>query len=39
VRLVYRLGGRNVEMHAAQVRGPAPPFRGVSFPTFMPETG
>lgn len=39
VRLAYRLGGRNVEMHAAQVRGPAQPFRGVSFPTFMPETG
>jgi hypothetical protein len=39
VRLVYKLGGRNVEMHAAQVRGDSPPFRGVSFPTFMPETG
>jgi GNAT superfamily N-acetyltransferase len=39
VRLAYRLGGRNVEMHAAQVRGEAAPFRGVSFPTFMPETG
>jgi GNAT superfamily N-acetyltransferase len=39
VRLCYRLGGRNVEMHAAQVRGACQPFRGVSFPTFMPETG
>jgi GNAT superfamily N-acetyltransferase len=39
VRLAYRLGARNVEMHAAQVRGESPPFRGVSFPTFMPETG
>jgi len=39
VRLAYRLGGRNVEMHAAQVRGASEPFRGVSFPTFMPETG
>ncbi len=39
VRLLYRLGGRNYELHAAQVRGPAEPFRGVSFPTFMPETG
>ena len=39
VRLAYRLGGRNVEMHAAQVRGDSQPFRGVSFPTFMPETG
>lgn len=39
VRLCYRLGGRNVEMHAAQVRGESQPFKGVSFPTFMPETG
>ena len=39
VRLLYRLGGRNCEVHAAQVRGGAEPFRGVSFPTFMPETG
>jgi GNAT superfamily N-acetyltransferase len=39
VALLYRLGGRNVELHAAQVRGPAQPFAGVSFPTFMPETG
>ncbi len=39
VRLMYRLGGRNCELHAAQVRGEAQPFRGVSFPTFMPETG
>ncbi len=39
VRLAYRLGGRNCEMHAAQCRGEAQPFRGVTFPTFMPETG
>lgn len=39
VRLAYRLGGRNTELHVAQVRGEAQPFRGVSFPTFMPETG
>jgi GNAT superfamily N-acetyltransferase len=39
VRLAYRLGGRNTETHVAQVRGAAQPFRGVSFPTFMPETG
>jgi hypothetical protein len=39
VRLLYRLGGRNCEVHAAQARGEAQPFRGVSFPTFMPETG
>jgi len=39
VSLLYRLGGRNCELHAAQVLGPSQPFRGVSFPTFMPETG
>jgi GNAT superfamily N-acetyltransferase len=39
VRLAYRLGGRNTELHVAQVRGRSEPFRGVSFPTFMPETG
>ena len=39
VALLYRLGGRNCELHAAQVRGPSQPFAGVSFPTFMPETG
>jgi len=39
VKLAYRLGGRNTELHAAQVRGDSQPFRGVSFPTFMPETG
>jgi hypothetical protein len=39
VGLAYRLGGRNCELHAAQTRGEAQPFRGVTFPTFMPETG
>jgi GNAT superfamily N-acetyltransferase len=39
VRLAYRLGARNCEMHAAQARGEAQPFRGVTIPTFMPETG
>jgi GNAT superfamily N-acetyltransferase len=39
VRFAYRLGGRNCEMHAAQVRGEAQPFAGVTFPTFLPETG
>lgn len=38
-RLMYSLGGRNCELHAAQVRGHAEPFRGVSLPTFLPETG
>jgi GNAT superfamily N-acetyltransferase len=39
VTLLYRLGGRNCELHAAQVRGASQAFAGVSFPTFMPETG
>lgn len=39
VSLLYHLGGRNVELHAVQVRGPAEPFAGVCFATFMPETG
>jgi len=32
------LGGRNVELHLMQVRGEAPPIRGVVLPTFLPET-
>jgi GNAT superfamily N-acetyltransferase len=39
VRLVYAWGGRNCEVHFAQVRGAFQPFRGVTLPTFMPETG
>ena len=39
VQQVYAWGGRNVELHFAQVRGQAQPFRGISLPTFMPETG
>lgn len=39
VQLLYGWGGRNCELHVAQVRGEAQPFRGVSFGTFMPETG
>jgi GNAT superfamily N-acetyltransferase len=39
VRLLYSLGGRNCETHFGQVRGAYEPFRGVSFPTFLPETG
>lgn len=39
VRQVYAWGGRNVELHFAQVRGDAQPFSGISLPTFMPETG
>ncbi|MGA1607076.1 MAG: GNAT family N-acetyltransferase [Planctomycetota bacterium] len=32
------LGGRNVELHLMQVRGEAPPIRGVVLPTFLPES-
>jgi hypothetical protein len=39
VQQVYAWGGRNVELHFAQVRGPYQPFTGISLPTFMPETG
>jgi hypothetical protein len=39
VRQVYAWGGRNCELHFAQVRGAFTPFAGVSMPTFMPETG
>ena len=39
VRQVYAWGGKNCELHFAQVRGAFQPFRGVSMPTFMPETG
>ena len=39
VRQVYAWGGKNCELHFAQVRGAFQPFRGVSMPPFMPETG
>lgn len=39
VQLAYGWGARNCELHVAQVRGDTQPFRGVSLPTFMPETG
>jgi GNAT superfamily N-acetyltransferase len=39
VRQLYGWGGRNSETHFAQVRGACRPFRGVSMPTFMPESG
>ena len=39
VRQCYAWGARNVELHAAQSLGPAPPARGLAFPTFLPETG
>jgi hypothetical protein len=39
VRQAYSWGGRNCETHFAQVRGECAPIRGVTLPTFMPETG
>jgi GNAT superfamily N-acetyltransferase len=36
---VYAWGGRNTEVHLCQVRGEFQPFRGISMPTFLPETG
>ena len=39
VASLYGWGARNCEMHVAQVRGVAQEFRGVTMPTFMPETG
>lgn len=41
-RLVHQLydwGARNCELHFCQVRGDFQPFRGISMPTFLPETG
>ncbi len=39
VRTLYGWGARNCELHLCQVRGGCPPMRGVTMPTFMPETG
>ncbi|HRE83500.1 MAG TPA: GNAT family N-acetyltransferase [Opitutaceae bacterium] len=39
VKAVYRWGGRNVELHLAQTTGPIPVTSGISFPTFLPESG
>lgn len=39
VQQCYSWGARNVEMHLASVLGHAPAMNGVTFPTFMPETG
>lgn len=39
VQQVYAWGGRNCEIHFAQVRGAFTPFKGIVMPTFMPETG
>jgi len=38
VRQIYKMGGRNCEIHFAQCRGNYSPAKGVAMPTFMPET-
>lgn len=38
VRLMYDWGAKNCEMHFCQVRGAFQPFRGVSMPSFLPES-
>ena len=39
VQQLYDWGARNCELHLCQVRGRFQQFRGVSMPTFLPETG
>lgn len=39
VRAAYAWGGRNIEFHVAQSLGPAHAPKGVTFPTFLPESG
>ena len=39
VQRLYGWGARNYEMHVAQSNGKAQPPRGVTMPTFLPETG
>jgi hypothetical protein len=39
VRQIYTWGGRNCEIHFAQVRGSFTGFDGIVMPTFIPETG
>ncbi len=39
IRTLYAWGGRNIELHTAQVLGPLPPAGGLAFPTFLPESG
>ena len=39
VRTLYAWGARNVELHVASAVGAVPPTRGITWPTFLPETG
>ena len=38
IKQIYGWGGRNCEIHFAQVRGEYRPAHGIVMPTFMPET-
>jgi ribosomal protein S18 acetylase RimI-like enzyme len=38
IATLYAWGGRNVELHAAQVRGRPAEAAGIAFPTFFPES-
>ena len=38
VATAYGWGARNCEIHFGQVRGDCPPIRGVTMPTFLPES-
>ncbi len=38
VQQMYALGGKNCEMHYAQIRGEAKPIEGIFMPTFLPES-
>lgn len=39
VRQAYAWGARNRETHLFSVLGDAPPIRGITIPTFLPESG
>jgi GNAT superfamily N-acetyltransferase len=39
VHQIYTWGGHNTELSLCQVRGEFQSFRGISMPTFLPETG
>lgn len=39
VRRMYDAGARNCELHMCQVLGEFQPFRGISIPSLLPETG
>ena len=39
VRTAYSWGARNVELHLASAAGQCPAMHGVTFPSFMPESG